>query len=70
MTYQSRFKNRDLRPLRTGTNALFSTSVLGKKIIDPFMTIRVDKVMWDALEAKFGVADVGSELYIMEQDHD
>ena len=31
------------------------------------MTIMVGKDMWDALEAKFGVADAGSELYIMEQ---
>ncbi|XP_073357895.1 uncharacterized protein [Aegilops tauschii subsp. strangulata] len=45
-------------------------SVLGDKIVDPFMTIMVGKDMWDALEAKFGVADAGSELYIMEQYHD
>ena len=26
--------------------------------------------MWDALEAKFGVSDAGSELYVMEQFYD
>ena len=26
--------------------------------------------MWDALEAKYGVFDAGSELYVMEQFHD
>jgi hypothetical protein len=26
--------------------------------------------MWDALEAKYGVSDAGSELYVMEQFHD
>src|SRR5438105_13977609 len=26
--------------------------------------------MWEALEAKFGVSDAGSELYVMEQFHD
>uniref|UniRef100_J3N1B4 Uncharacterized protein n=1 Tax=Oryza brachyantha TaxID=4533 RepID=J3N1B4_ORYBR len=25
------------------------------------------KEMWDALEAKFGISDDGSELYVMEQ---
>jgi hypothetical protein len=25
--------------------------------------------MWDALEAKYGVSDAGSELYVMEQFH-
>ena len=28
------------------------------------------KDMWDALEAKFGVADAGTELYKMEQLYD
>ncbi|XP_073360370.1 uncharacterized protein [Aegilops tauschii subsp. strangulata] len=45
-------------------------SVLGDKIVDPFMTITVGKDMWDALEAKFGVSDAGTELYVMEQYYD
>ena len=28
------------------------------------------KELWDALEAKFGVSDAGSELYLMEQLYD
>ena len=28
------------------------------------------KDMWDALEAKFGASDAGSELYVMEQFYD
>ena len=28
------------------------------------------KEIWDALEAKYGASDAGSELYIMEQFHD
>ena len=28
------------------------------------------KELWDALKAKFGVSDVGSELYLMEQLYD
>ena len=34
------------------------------------MGISVGKDMWDALEAKFGVSDAGSELYVMEQFYD
>ena len=45
-------------------------SVLGDKIVDPFMTIIVGKDMWDDLEAKFGVSDAGSKLYVTEQYHD
>jgi hypothetical protein len=26
--------------------------------------------MWDALEARYGASDAGSELYVMEQFHD
>src|SRR6266540_2119377 len=34
------------------------------------MSIATGKDMWDALEAKFGVSDAGSELYVMEQFYD
>ena len=34
------------------------------------MTLRTSKEMWDALEAKYGVFDAGSELYVMEQFYD
>jgi hypothetical protein len=32
--------------------------------------LRIGKAMWDALEAKYGVSDAGSELYVMEQFYD
>ena len=34
------------------------------------MDMPTGKDMWDALEAKFGVADAGTELYKMEQLYD
>ena len=45
--------------------ALFS--ILWDNIVDPYMTFDHGKDAWDALEAKFGISDAGSELYIMEQ---
>ena len=37
-------------------------SILGEKIIDTYLSITTGKGMWDALEAKFGVSDAGSEF--------
>jgi hypothetical protein len=34
------------------------------------MPLQISKEMWDALEAKYGVSDADSELYVMEQFHD
>src|SRR4051812_2511933 len=34
------------------------------------MHIKDGKELWDALDAKFGATDAGSELYIMESFHD
>ena len=34
------------------------------------MHIEDGKELWDALKAKFGATDAGSELYIMESFHD
>ena len=45
-------------------------SVLGENIVDAYESIDNGKDMWDALEAKFGVSDAGTELYIMEQFYD
>ncbi|KAK1684635.1 hypothetical protein QYE76_045483 [Lolium multiflorum] len=45
--------------------ALFS--ILGDNIVDPYMAFDHAKDAWDALEAKFGVSDAGTELYVMEQ---
>ena len=35
--------------------------------MDTYIRLTTCKEMWDALEAQYGVSDVGSELYIMEQ---
>jgi hypothetical protein len=42
-------------------------SVLADNLVDTYITLASGKEMWDALEAKFGVSDAGSELYVMEQ---
>ena len=41
-------------------------SVLGDKLVDAYLHIRNGKELWDALDAKFGAADAGGELYAME----
>ena len=38
--------------------------------MDDYVPLQTGKEMWDALEAKYGVSDAGSELYVMEQFHD
>ena len=45
-------------------------SVLGDSIVDAYVLLQTSKVMWEALEAKYGVFDADSELYVMEQFHD
>jgi hypothetical protein len=45
-------------------------SVIGDKLVDAYLHMRIAKNLWDALEAKFGATDAGSELYAMEQFHD
>jgi hypothetical protein len=55
------------------TDTLFKAallSVLGENIVEAYMSFDNGKDMWDALEAKFGVSDAGSELYVMEQFYD
>ena len=54
-------------------NAMFKAalfSVLADNIVDPYMTLDHCKDTWDALDAKFGVSDAGTELYVMEQFYD
>jgi hypothetical protein len=41
--------------------------VLAENLVDFYLTKASGKELWDALETKFGVSDVGSELYVMEQ---
>src|SRR4051812_6211426 len=45
-------------------------SVIGEKLVDAYLHMRVAKNLWDALESKFGETDAGSELYTMVQFHD
>ena len=45
-------------------------TVIGDKLVDAYLHMRVAKNLWDALEVKFGATDAGSELYAMEQFHD
>jgi hypothetical protein len=42
-------------------------SALHSKYEKSYISIPSGKDLWDALEAKFGVFDAGSELYLMEQ---
>jgi hypothetical protein len=42
-------------------------SVLDAKYIDSYISHATAKELWDALNAKFGVSDAGSELYLMEK---
>jgi hypothetical protein len=45
-------------------------SILADRLCDMFIHIKDGKELWDALDAKFGAADAGSELCIMESFHD
>jgi len=42
-------------------------SALDKKYVDSYIICTTTKELWNALEAKFGVSDAGSELYLIEQ---
>jgi len=42
-------------------------SALDKRYVDNYIICTTTKELWDALEAKFGVSDAGSELHLMEQ---
>jgi hypothetical protein len=44
--------------------------VLGDTIVDAYVPLQTGKELWDALEARYGASDAGSELYVMEQFHD
>jgi hypothetical protein len=45
-------------------------SIIGDALVDAYVQLPTRKAMWDALEARYGISDVGSELYVMEQFHD
>jgi hypothetical protein len=51
------------------TNNLFRGAVISAlhpKYEENYISFPSGKDLWDALEAKFGVSDVGSKLYLME----
>ena len=45
-------------------------SVLHSKYEKNYISCTSGKELCDALEAKFGVSNAGSELYLMEQQYD
>jgi hypothetical protein len=45
-------------------------SILANRLCDVFMHIKDGKELWNALDAKFGAANAGSKLYIMESFHE
>ena len=45
-------------------------SIIVESMLQVYMDMPMGKDMWGALEAKFGVADAGSLLYLMEQFYD
>ena len=45
-------------------------SALHPKYEKNYISCTSGKELWDALEAKFGVSDAGSELYLMKQLYD
>jgi hypothetical protein len=42
-------------------------SVLAENLVDFYLTATSGNELWDALETKYGVSDVESELYVMER---
>jgi hypothetical protein len=41
-------------------------SIIGDSLIDAYVHMSTGKAMWETLEARYGVSDAGSELYVME----
>jgi len=46
-------------------DTMFKAAILSV-LVDAYVPLQTNKEMWDALEAKYGVSDAGSELYVME----
>jgi hypothetical protein len=42
-------------------------SILVDNLVDTYLQRKTGKDIWEALEAQYGVSDVGDELYVMEQ---
>ena len=44
-------------------------SILSDQLCGVYMNIKSATELWEALEHKFGAANVGHELYVMEKYH-
>ena len=42
-------------------------SILAENLVVSYIRLPTGKALWDAFEAQYGVSDVGSESYVMEQ---
>jgi hypothetical protein len=45
-------------------------SIIHDSLVDAYIPLPSGRAVWEALEARYGLSDAGSELYIMEQFHD
>jgi hypothetical protein len=45
-------------------------SIINDSLVDAYIPLPTGRAVWEALEARYGLSDAGSELYIMEQFHD
>ncbi|XP_021313834.1 uncharacterized protein LOC110434313 [Sorghum bicolor] len=45
-------------------------SIIHDSLVDAYIPLLSGRAVWEALEARYGLSDAGSELYIMEQLHD
>ena len=63
------FTPKEEEKFKVADNLFWGTviSALHSKYEDSCLRYTLGKELWDALDAKFGVSNVGSELYIMEQ---
>jgi hypothetical protein len=40
-------------------------SIIGDSLVDAYVQLPTGKAMWDALEARYGVSNASSKLYVM-----
>jgi hypothetical protein len=55
------------------TSTIFCGAVVGvlaETLQDTYLYNKTAKEMWDTLNTKYGGSDAGTELYIIEQNHD
>jgi hypothetical protein len=42
-------------------------NIIGKNIVESYLSISTGKDIWDVIHDKFGVSNACSEMYVMEQ---